>query len=916
VLPGSGLKLVPVALPEGLMPHHDGAPNADSAGPERAQIEMNAGGHTAAVPSKRKLVLFADGTGNAFTTQESSVWRLYEALDHTQPDQIAYYIKGVGTAGWAPLAALDGATGIGVPGNVRKLYRFLCWNWREGDEIYIFGFSRGAFTARTLASLIASQGLVPAEIDKVAVSHVEMQRNTMAAWREYRKASVGYRSLPTIWIVRWIRDVLIYLYHLVLGHRSYAKVREAMDGRKQIEIEFLGLFDTVEAFGVPVEELRLAIDWAIWPISFRNHRLSKTVKRACHALALDDERTTFHPLRIDQRDPPQGQVVKEVWFTGVHSDIGGGYPDSTLSFVPLVWMADQLDGRLRFQDGTIEHFREYQSAIGPMHDSRSGAAVLYRYGPRPIADRKEDGGSPVVHFAVVERMLHGCDNYAPLMLPASARVLLPSGEVLPLTKDETRKAMKSAYAARTGDRQKAAEADAFTAMSPPDAEMARQVLDTVWWRRVAYFSLVIALGLLVAWPWIARAVVGSSKDHGLQDTGLLKWITWFDNGTGPVVKPLADLLANVLPSYAGPWLAIALYYPFLTTVLVIVILIAWNRNAVLRDSIQERARLAWYRPDRKTSRRRVSKSGWLLAIGRWMRLHAWPVRMAFTNVLMPGIFLAAIFGSALLLTSRGYLNWRAGIGDICKSSASTRAVGDTPVTARDGDLFDVNDFCWASRLAVEKGRKYRVWIQMADPWFDRTIMTGLNGFKTPPDSTHRSAVPILRLYGADWFQPIVRVGARGSNNLPLQAVNGIPADELPRRVNATVPAYEDNTKDKYPIRVEDSMEFDKPNSELKRVWRPFGDFEPIPTEALPAARALWRRQGLSDLLVAEFVAPESGELFFYVNDAVQFLPRVVPLRFAPGWLVPLQGPRVQFYNNNSGTATIRVQRIPAPPPAD
>ena len=63
------------------------------------------------------------------------------------------------------------------------------------------------------------------------------------------------------------------------------------------------------------------------------------------------------------------------------------------------------------------------------------------------------------------------------------------------------------------------------------------------------------------------------------------------------------------------------------------------------------------------------------------------------------------------------------------------------------------------------------------------------------------------------------------------------------------------------------------------------------------------------------VAPESGELFFYVNDAVQFLPRIVPLRFAPRWLVSLQGPRIQFYTNNSGTATIRVQRIPAPPPA-
>lgn len=898
------------------MTQHDGAQNGDSARPKHTHDDASAGGTTATTLSKRKLVLFADGTGNAFTTQESSVWRLYEALDHTQPDQIAHYIKGVGTAGWAPLAAIDGATGIGVPSNVRKLYRFLCWNWREGDEIYIFGFSRGAFTARTLAALIASQGLVPAEINKVAVSHAEMQRNTMAAWREYRKKSVGYCSLPTIWIVRWIRDILIYLYHLVLGHRSYARVREAMDGRKQVAIEFLGLFDTVEAFGVPVEELRLAIDWAIWPISFRNHRLSKTVKHACHALALDDERTTFHPLRIDQSDLPAGQVVKEVWFAGVHSDIGGGYPESTLSFVPLAWMVEQLGNQLRFQDGTIERFREYQSAIGPMHDSRGGAAVLYRYGPRPIRDRIEDGGPPVVHFAVVERMLHGCDNYAPLMLPANARVLLPTGEVLPLTRDETRKAMRSVYAERTGDPQKAAEADAFTEMSPPDAEMARQVLDTVWWRRVAYFSLVIALGILVSWPWIARTVVGSSKEHGLEDTTLLKWITAFDNGTGTVVKPLADLLGSVLPSYAAPWVAIALYYPFLTTVLVVVILIAWNRNTALRDSIQERARLAWYRPDRRASRRRVSKSGWLLAIGRWMRLHAWPVRMAFTNVLLPGIFLVAIFGSALLLVSRSYLDWSEGTGDICVSSKSTRAVGDVPVTARDGELFNVSDFCWASRLAVEKGRKYRVWIQMADPWFDRTIMTGLNGFKTPPDLTHRSAVPILRLYGADWFQPIVRVGAKGSNNLPLLAVNTIPADELPRRVNATVPAYEDNSKDDYPIHVEDSAEFKKPDSELRRVWRPFGDFEPIPPEALPAARTLWRSQGLSDLLVAEFVAPEAGELFFYVNDAVQLFPQVVPLRFAPRWLVPLQGPRVQFYNNNSGTATIRVQRLPASLPTN
>src|SRR5664279_1874480 len=181
--------------------------------------EPRAAGNGGPSRPARKYVLFADGTGNAFTKQESNVWRLYEALDRTKPDQVAYYIKGVGTAGWAPLAALDGATGIGVPSNVRKLYRFLCWNWQPGDRICIFGFSRGSFTARTLAALIGLQGLVPAVIDGVPVAHDEMQRNVMAAWREYRRHTVPWRkSLPTIWLARVLRDIVLALYHFVLRH--------------------------------------------------------------------------------------------------------------------------------------------------------------------------------------------------------------------------------------------------------------------------------------------------------------------------------------------------------------------------------------------------------------------------------------------------------------------------------------------------------------------------------------------------------------------------------------------------------------------------------------------------------------------------------------------------------------------------
>ena len=905
------------------MPHRDGARNADAARPEHARGDMTADGTADAAPSKRKLVLFADGTGNAFTTQESSVWRLYEAMDHTQPDQIAYYIKGVGTAGWAPLAALDGATGIGVPSNVRKLYRFLCWNWREGDEIYIFGFSRGAFTARTLASMIASQGLVPAVIKGEPVSHAEMERNAMSAWREYRKESVGYRSLPTIWIARWIRDLLLIIYHFVFWHRSYCTVRKAMAGRKNIKIEFLGLFDTVEAFGVPIEELRVAIDWAIWPISFRNHRPSRKVNHMRHALALDDERTTFHPLRIDQSRLAPGQTVKEVWFAGVHSDIGGGYPESTLSFVPLVWMTDQLNGRLRFQDGEIEHFKDYQSAIGPKHDSRSGAAVLYRYGPRPVLEGAANGDTPVVHFAVVERMLFGCDDYAPIMLPANARVLMPDGSIRELTNGGSHQAMHDAYVEKAKSPISKEESDAFAGMKAPDADMANLARGAVWWRRVAYFALLIMAGIIVAWPWIAHKIIDTSG-KSLRD-----YVSNIDWGFSAVLGSVVNLLKNVLPSYAGPWLNIALYYPVATSLVLLITWWVWNINSSLRDGIQERARLAWYRPERKASAKNLSRMTPLLRFGGLMQRNGWWMSFPFTKIIFPILSIAAIYAAALLIASNSFFTWRVATGQVCKTPETIAAeakgakvatdippakpVGDIAMPAT--ELFNVNQFCWASRLTVEKGRKYRVWIDIDQRWFDRTIMTGVNGFQTY-ERHHYAALPTRRLLGADWFQPVVRVGENGLNDQPLQAVNVMPADELPRRIEPTLPEkkLQDEKDNRYPVHIED---IEKSNAvdateltKLKAHIATMSTFDALPPGE--TERKVWDTQKLADRMVAEFVAPDSGELFFYVNDAVQIYPGLLK------WLLPAKyadyfGPDEQYYKNNSGTARITIQRLSAPP---
>ncbi|MDA9438354.1 hypothetical protein XH98_04275 [Bradyrhizobium sp. CCBAU 51745] len=889
------------------MTHHDGMPHGSPAAPDHPQADRSTTAPGARAP--RKLVLFADGTGNAFTTQESSVWRLYEALDHTQPDQIAYYIKGVGTAGWAPLAALDGATGIGVPANVRKLYRFLCWNWRPGDEIYIFGFSRGAFTARTLAAMIASQGLVPAVIGDEPVSHAEMERNAMSAWREYRRETVPWKqSLPTMWIARLIRDIVLYVYHLICGHRSYTKVRAAMNGRKDVNIDFLGLFDTVEAFGVPIEELRVAIDWAIWPISFRNHRPSHKAKHICHALALDDERTTFHPLRIDQSHLAADQTVKEVWFAGVHSDIGGGYPDCTLSFVPLVWMVDQLGNQLRFQKGTVEHFRDYQSAIGPMHDSRSGAAVLYRYGPRPVLAGKANGGTPVVHFAVVERMLHGCDDYAPIMLPADARVLMPDGTKLDLTDEGTREAMKGAYLAKARGSRRQKEAEAFTAMSMPDAEMASLTRDTVWWRRVAYFALLFMVGVIAAWPWISYPLVQWSKQPvGHEGISLIANIDWV---LGAVVAPFANLVRAVMPSYAAPWLDIAIYYPFMTSIVGALAWWIWNKNSELRDTIQERARLAWNTPRRKASLSHIDKPGPLLRFGHWMRTNAGPAGLVITKGLVPAIFLLTIFGSTALILSNSLFTGRVALGKVCTASqdaAGSPQIG-TPVRDDPTDaiaLFDTRTFCWWSGLAVEKGRKYRVFIDVKEPWFDRTTLSGANGFRTH-GLRHTIALPELRLYAANWFQPVVRIGTKGVIELPLQAINVIPADALPRRTKPTLPAEDDvEGRDQYPVSLDD---IDRFKDELKTL----GNFEPIPQDMLADAGQVWRNEGLTDRIVAEFIAPDSGELFFYVNDAVQVFPQLLPASMVPPWLMAIQGPPDLFYRNNTGTAKISVQRLPAP----
>src|SRR5258706_2936800 len=123
----------------------------------------------------RNIVLLSDGTGNsAAKVWRTNVWRTFEALDLSSSDQVAFYDDGVGTSSFKPLAVLGGAFGIGLRRNVIALYKFACRNFRnEGDEIFGFGFSRGAFTIRVTVGLILDQGLIP--VKNISESDLDSQ---------------------------------------------------------------------------------------------------------------------------------------------------------------------------------------------------------------------------------------------------------------------------------------------------------------------------------------------------------------------------------------------------------------------------------------------------------------------------------------------------------------------------------------------------------------------------------------------------------------------------------------------------------------------------------------------------------------------------------------------------------------------
>jgi uncharacterized protein (DUF2235 family) len=802
----------------------------------------------------KNIVLLSDGTGNsAAKVFRTNVWRLSQILDLRDPtSQIAYYDDGVGTSSFKLFAILGGVFGFGLKRNVIDIYSFCCRNYQSGDRIYCFGFSRGAFTIRIVAGMIARQGLVAYDDDEA-----DLARFAADAYRLYRRRFTGgiLKYLSYVGVdLRGVRDFAIRQWRKLMGHRVSAPAPTAIES-----IHFVGLWDTVDAYGGPIEEMTRAIDYWVWPLSMPDRFMSAKVLKACHALALEDERQAFSPVIWDQRyvrgsaevagrektdwlfdvdydprsdaakaaepaphlrtdlPPVDRQRISQVWFTGVHSDIGGGYPQDGLSYVTFDWMLDRAQAYgLRYFNRQRELLIDPQ--INPndkLNDSRKGLAGYYRYKPRNILElysappykpslrqdigqiwrllrKKPDPQAEIladlhpdmprsvlpppiatIHDSVFNRIRSGPDRYVPVVMPATYNFTDKAGTI----------------------------AGAPHPVDPghPRSHVQDDVWNWIWLRRVVYFLAVFATLFVAFIPFFVIYAPGFGYAS-----------------VGGFVNPVVNAAASFLPAFLEPWFVAFRDAPGFVLAGAIAAGVLMVVGGNLQRTIRDVARVAWHSPVGY-----INITGWRAAVYRLRRLG---VYQATFYVLKHWIFPTAIMFWLFWWLAFGTANT---LGLICKATGSGIEVTETEIAAQKsalyGDVFRTRDLCYPTGLKVTHGESYQISLAVKDPWSDHGIPAGPEGFAR---STwmQLAGVPFKRLIWSNWFAPIVRVGGSG--------------------LEEHLPPF---TRD-------------------------------------PAKSNVW---------TAKFIARSDGEVFVYVNDTSIFLP----------WLF------TAFYDNNEGTAVVSLKKM-------
>jgi uncharacterized protein (DUF2235 family) len=410
---------------------------------------------------RKNIVVCCDGTGNEISENISNVLKLYRTMrktGKTEPEQRVFYDPGVGTLArpnpWTKFkqdaATVFGlATGYGLDENVLAAYRFLIDNYSDGDDIYLFGFSRGAYTVRVLAALIHKIGLLSPQQSNLADQALAAYKQTPLSAEKASIEAVQSGAARSEADQAFLADD---------GAAQFARIVSP----RWPTIRFMGVWDTVASVIVPGS--------GVVP-SFRLEELAFTLRNPSlrvfrHALSIDerrrmfrrlpwlDEQTFMHNRFSSSARNFEPQDSKQVWFAGVHADIGGGYPEreSGVSKYPLIWMIEEAVAHgLTVDRRTVNHLAwgvarkgSPYTYVAPdctadIHHSLSRRWAVIE--PFPKADKYKEwlqrksrfgyyvpNGEPrsipenaLIHESVIQRMNAG-RGYAPINIPKAYTV--------------------------------------------------------------------------------------------------------------------------------------------------------------------------------------------------------------------------------------------------------------------------------------------------------------------------------------------------------------------------------------------------------------------------------------------------------------------------------------------------------------
>lgn len=337
----------------------------------------------------RKFALFFDGTWND-QKDDTNVWALKElVLCGDGSEQVCYYEEGVGNRFMEKLRG--GAFGFGISRNIQDGYEWLGTNYKGAEEVYVFGFSRGAYTARSLVGLIRKCGILKQPSKENVTAAYEIYRDkTVDPDSAKANAFRAANSWPT-----WDKDL-------------------SPNGTR---IKFIGVWDTVGALGIPISGIPFSRDY----YQFHDTALSKIVDYAYHAVSIDENRKDYEPTLWTEVKPENIEVL-QCWFAGAHADVGGGYTDGTLQNIPLRWMQARATAvGLKFSSEAKPIPDAY---LGKVHDSfwsfMFGLYGITHFGKRYYRPMLKSGtNTESIDSSVRQRQNNAATKYNPPNLPAA-----------------------------------------------------------------------------------------------------------------------------------------------------------------------------------------------------------------------------------------------------------------------------------------------------------------------------------------------------------------------------------------------------------------------------------------------------------------------------------------------------------------